>query len=105
MINLTEVSLKHRTLVWYFIIIAAIGGFHVCGIYGRRFQRHALRAGNLQMLHRNRSSIGGGGRAIGISNRLKGIFQIVVCLIQPRQKQSRGLPQGRMQLTVFFHRR
>ena len=26
MINLTEVSLKHRTLVWYFIIIAAIGG-------------------------------------------------------------------------------
>ena len=26
MINLTEVSMKHRTLVWYFIIIAAIGG-------------------------------------------------------------------------------
>ena len=26
MINLTEVSLKHQTLVWYFIIVAAIGG-------------------------------------------------------------------------------
>ena len=24
--NLTEVSLKNRTLVWYFIIVTAIGG-------------------------------------------------------------------------------
>lgn len=26
MVNLTEVSLKNRPLVWFFIIVAAVGG-------------------------------------------------------------------------------
>ena len=43
MINLTEVSMKHRTLVWYFIIIAAIGGIPQYG--GSHAAPIAVRAG------------------------------------------------------------
>ena len=35
MTNLTEISLKHRTLVWYFIIVTAIGGLFAYFELGR----------------------------------------------------------------------